>query len=169
MEEILADVFMRVQDVFEHGDRKNAMRFLLELAIESVPSESGSIYRSELSTRHMFFMAATGPKAEQLLEMNPRIPVGTGLAGFTVEEGVAIAIGDAHRDPRFCRSISEKLGYECRSMITVPMQLEGQVMGAIQLINRKDGTSFTEADMSILSYLAHEAAEYLRRRGDATV
>jgi GAF domain-containing protein len=160
---------MRVQEVFDFADRKGAMGFLLDLAMEKVPCESGSVYRADISSRDMSFAAARGPKADELLAMDPRIPVGTGLAGFTVEEGVALAISDAHRDPRFFKTISEKLGYECRSIITVPVQLEGQVMGAIQLINRKSGTTFGEADLSILNYLAHEAGEYLRRTGDVTV
>ena len=104
-----------------------------------IPSESGSAYRADISAHTIRFAAARGPKADDLMRMDLTIPVGTGLVGVTVEEGVGIALSDVQRDPRFFRAISEKLGYQTRSVITVPVQLEGQVMGALQLINRTAG------------------------------
>ncbi len=53
-------------------------------------------------------------------------------------------------------------------MITVPIQREGQVMGALQLINRREGSTFSEPDLAILDYLGRECAEYLRATGEVT-
>ena len=169
VEEILADLFERSSEIFEASDSATALSFVLDLAMEKIPSDSGSIYRADISAHELTFAAARGPKADELLRMKVKVPVGTGLAGVCVQEGVGIAISDAHRDPRFCKEISDKLGYETRSVVTVPIQLQGQVMGAVQLINRKKGSSFSEDDLSVLAYLAHEAAEYLQRTGEVTL
>ncbi len=169
IEEVLADLFERSSQIFEAADARAAMAFILDLAMEKIPSDSGSIYRANISAHELTFAAARGPKADELLRLQVKIPVGTGLAGVCVQEGVGIAISDAHRDPRFSKAISDKLGYETRSVVTVPIQLQGQVMGAVQLINRKKGSAFSEDDLSVLAYLAHEAAEYLQQTGEVTL
>jgi GAF domain-containing protein len=169
VEEILADLFERTAEIFDLQDERAALGRILELAMEKIPSESGSVYRANISTRIITFAAAQGPKADELLRLGLKLPVGTGLVGVCVQEGVGIAISDAHRDPRFFKAISEKLGYETRSVVTVPIQLEGQVMGALQLINRKAGATFSEDDLSVLAYLAHQAAQYLHRTGRVTL
>ena len=81
---------------------------------------------------------------------------------------MGLAISDADQDPRFFRAVSDRLGYETRSVITVPIQREGQVMGALQLINRREGSTFSEPDLAILDYLGRECAEYLRATGEVT-
>ncbi|RMG14403.1 MAG: GAF domain-containing protein, partial [Deltaproteobacteria bacterium] len=169
IEDTLADLFMAVEDAYAKPTLKEAFGYLLDLAMEKVPCESGSIYRADISARHIAFVDARGPKADELLRLDPKIPIGRGLVGVTVQEGVAIAISDAHKDPRFLKAISDRIGYEVRSVMTVPIQLEGQVMGAIQVINRQGGTAFDEKDLAVVDYLAHGAAEYLRRSGVVTV
>ncbi|MDF1563548.1 MAG: GAF domain-containing protein, partial [Deltaproteobacteria bacterium] len=169
IEEVLADLFQRTSEIFDATDARSALAFVLDLAMEKIPSDSGSVYRANISAHELTFAAARGPKADELLRLDIRVPVGTGLAGVCVQEGVGIAISDAHRDPRFFQAVSDKLGYEVKSVITVPIQHQGQVMGAVQLINRKKGTSFSVDDLSVLNYLAREAADYLVRTGEVTV
>lgn len=169
IEDILADLFEEVQGIFDQPNAKKAFGFTLDLAMKHVPSESGSAYRADISAHVLQFAAVRGPKADELMRMNPKVPVGSGLVGVSVQEGVSIAISDADKDPRFFRSISEKLGYECKSVLTVPIQFKFQVMGALQLINKTGGGAFDESDLAVMNYLAHEAGEYLRRSGEVTV
>jgi len=169
IEEILTDLFERSQEIAASKSVEAAMTLVLKLAMEKVPSESGSVYRADISARTLSFSAALGPKAADLLKMGIKLPVGVGLAGVAVQEGVGIAISDVDRDPRFFKAISDRLGYATKSVVTVPVQQQGQVMGAIQLINRKQGSTFSEDDLSILAYLAHQAAAYLQASGAVTL
>ena len=167
-DEVLAELFERVQRIYDAKDADAALGFVLDLAMEKVPAESGSAYRADISSRMVRFVAARGPKADELMRLGPAVPVGTGLVGVSVEQGVGLAISDADQDPRFFRAVSDRLGYETRSVITVPIQREGQVMGALQLINRREGSTFSEPDLAILDYLGRECAEYLRATGEVT-
>jgi GAF domain-containing protein len=44
------------------------------------------------------------------------------------------------------------------------MQMEGRVVGALELINKKGGDVFSEQDLNIANFVAHQLAEYLARQ-----
>ena len=58
-------------------------------------------------------------------------------------------------------SISEKIGYECRTMMCSPLYKDGRLWGAIQLINRVGGHTYLPHEVDVLNYLAHEGAQLL--------
>jgi len=84
--------------------------------------------------------------------------VGQGIVGFCAQVGVSLAVSDVQKDPHFMASISEKIGYECRTMICSPLYKDGRLWGAVQLINRGGGTMFLPEELDVLNYLAHEGA-----------
>ena len=91
--------------------------------------------------------------------------VGVGIVGFCVQQDVCLAVSDAEKDPRFHRAISEAVGYRTRSVLCAPIARRGQVLGALEVLNRRDGTPFGPRDLAVVSYLAHQAAEHLARTG----
>ncbi len=93
-----------MQRIYDAKDADAALGFVLDLAMEKVPAESGSAYRADISSRMVRFVAARRPKADELMRLGPAVPVGTGLVGVSVEQGVGLAISDADQDPRFFRA-----------------------------------------------------------------
>jgi adenylate cyclase len=160
VEEVLIELFDKTPAIFQKK-RDDALYFLLDLAMEKIPSDSGSIYLADLNRRDLGFAVARGPKARELLDLKLRVPMGRGFVGFCAQEGVAVAISDAQRDPRFFKDVSARLGYETKSVLTTPIIAGGRTLGAVQLLNKQGSTSFTHAEVSILHYLAHQAALYL--------
>ena len=166
IEDALADLFERTPELFEKS-RDEALYLLLDLAMEKVPVESGTVYVADLNRHDLGFVAVRGPKAAELLALKLRVPMGKGFVGFCAQEGVAIAISDAQRDKRFFREISDRIGYETHSILTTPIILHGRTLGAIQLINKKGSSSFTQGELSVLHYLAHQGALLLEAREEA--
>ena len=160
LEDVLVELFERAPAVFDRPAAE-ALYYLLDLALEKIPADSGSVYVADLNRRDLRFAAARGPKSRELLELDLRVPMGRGFVGFCAQEGVAVAISDAQRDRRFFKDISERLGYETRSVLTTPISANGRTLGALQLINKKGSSSFTPAELSVLQYVAHQAARYL--------
>ena len=165
-EEVYAELFERVQEA-ESMDRPAALYFFLDLALSKISAESGSVLVAPLGASVLRFAAARGPKSEELLKLNPKVPLGKGIAGFCTQESVALAISDAQRDKRFLRQISEKVGYETRSMICAPLAAEGKTYGCLQIINKNGNAHFEDSELAILSYVAHQAAKYLESHGGA--
>ena len=84
--------------------------------------------------------------------------IGTGIAGTVVATGEPVVLHDAYADPRFDRSADEKTGYRTRSMLCVPIRnRDRKIVGALQLLNKNDGT-FGQSDLDFLSSISEHMA-----------
>lgn len=159
--DFLEEVFELTQEVDSKSNQAEALLYMLDLAMDRIQTESGSVLLADINQYDLVFGATRGPKAEEVKKF--RIKMGQGIVGFCAEEGVGLAVSDVNRDPRFYAAVSEKIGYPTRSILCVPMQVEGQVVGAMELINRKETDSFSERDLNIVNFIAHHLAEYINR------
>jgi GAF domain-containing protein len=158
-EELLAELFLRAPHVREKHTPADGLGYLLDLAMEKVHCEAGSVFLAA-NEGQLTFAVARGPKAADILKLAPKIPMGAGVVGFCVQEAVAVAVSDAEKDPRFHKAISEAVRYPTRSILCAPLTQAGRVFGAIELMNKQEG-AFDEGDLAVLSYLAHQAAAFL--------
>jgi hypothetical protein len=162
IEEVLSDLFERTQDAFGLG-RDEGLGYLLDLALEKIPAESGSVFVADFASNDLALADARGPKARELKRMNLRMPVGVGIVGFCAQEAVSLAISDTQKDARFYKNVSEKLGYDTRSILCAPMVSGGRTFGCLEVINKKGTSHFTDSELAILAYVAHQGATYLEQ------
>lgn len=163
-EDLLAEVFMRVVEIDKLGTPEDAAKFVLDLALEKIPCEAGSVLKADGATGDLSFLQAHGPKARELMSGKIVIPAGTGIAGFCSAEGVSVAVSDVEKDPRFYAAVGERVGFQTRSMLCSPMMTHGRSFGCVQLINRKGGPQFQEYEVGLLAYLAHQAALFMNSK-----
>ncbi len=163
-EDILADIFLRVVDLSSKKEIEEAMEFVLDLIMEKVPCEAGSVLRADGATGDLTFVAARGPKAREILKANIVVPAGTGIAGFCASEGVSVAVSDVEKDPRFYAEVGARIGFSTRSMLCAPMMTHGRSFGCVQVLNRKGGPQFLEHEVGVMAYLAHQAALFLNQK-----
>jgi hypothetical protein len=161
LEDVLSEVFERVREVYGMSGPDNALYFLLDLALEKIPAESGSVFRADPATGNLTFWAARGPKAKDLLDARIVVPAGSGIVGFCATEGVSVALSDVMKDPRYFAAVSNRVNYETKSVLCSPMMTHGRTFGAMQIINKRDGAVFAEHEVGLLSYVAHQGALYL--------
>ena len=162
-EEVLEEVFLRVASLHASRTREEGLRFLLDLAMEKIKCESGSVFLSQLGSGDLSFAVARGPKAAEILRLGLKVPMGVGIVGFCALENVCLAVSDVEKDPRFYRAISQALGYSTRSLLCAPIASRGRVHGALELVNKLGERPFDQADLAILSYLSFQAGEFLDR------
>jgi Nif-specific regulatory protein len=72
--------------------------------------------------------------------------------------GEPLLIGDVNLDKRWCRSISDQLGFKTKSIACVPLKISGNVIGVVEFINKGDGGVFQETDLELISVFADLAA-----------
>ncbi|GAB3909385.1 hypothetical protein GCM10028803_46870 [Larkinella knui] len=103
--------------------------------------------------------AAHGPKNPRSFEiLEPiEIPIGQGIVGSVVMTGQAERIGDTSKDPRYI--CDDEMRY---SEITVPIILEGKVMGIIDA-EHPEKNFFQPRHLHILSSIAKLCAQKIRR------
>ena len=87
-----------------------------------------------------------------------RLPPGKGIAGCVAEEGSPRFIHDAQSDPRLMREIDERSGFTTRSIVCVPLNIHGKVLGVIEIVNVEDMDGFRSRKLPILTILADYAA-----------
>jgi signal transduction histidine kinase len=84
-----------------------------------------------------------------------RLPLGQGVAGDVVATGELASIADAYQDPRFHREFDRLSGFRTRSILCAPVfGKAGEVLGAVQALNRVDGQPFDAEDGQALQAVA---------------
>jgi serine phosphatase RsbU (regulator of sigma subunit) len=93
-----------------------------------------------------------------------RIPFGVGIAGAAAQTRQVINLPDAYQDSRFNSAIDRASGLRTKSLLAVPVLCEGdQLMGVVEVMNKKDGGAFTEEDERFLEAICGDFSIALRR------
>jgi signal transduction histidine kinase len=125
-------------------------------AVDVLGAEAGSLYLVDDETGEYVFRVAVGPVGQNLVGM--RIQPGRGFVGEAIERGRAVIVHDVQNDSRWFKGTDDQTGFDTRSLITVPLRLKDKAVGAIQLLNKRDGSRFAEDDQNLLTALAAPAA-----------
>jgi sigma-B regulation protein RsbU (phosphoserine phosphatase) len=87
-----------------------------------------------------------------------KLTVGQGVVGRTVSDNATQIVRDAQNDPRVHQSVDAETGFITRSILCAPLRTAQGVIGALEIINRRDGGLFDEDDADILRLIAAPAA-----------
>ena len=97
-----------------------------------------------------------------------RIPRGLGIVGACIEQNEPIIINDAQSDTRLFSRIDNQSGYQTHSIACVPLTGNGQVIGAVQLLNKPGGFSVEDTDLlRLMAIYASSAIQSERLRQEA--
>jgi len=99
-----------------------------------------------------------------------RIPLSSGIAGAAAVSGRPVRVDDAYADPRFNRAVDAETGYRTRSVLCLPLQdRNGTVFAVTQLLNRRDGKPFDEADTRRYAEFAASLSVLLESRARGSI
>jgi DNA-binding response OmpR family regulator len=87
--------------------------------------------------------------AEDVRE-SARPKVGEGIAGTVAQKGEPLLIKDIQQDPRFNES-SFFHRYTTRSLMSVPVKVNGKTVGVLNANNKREGGVFDEYDMALFT------------------
>ena len=134
---------------------------VLEMALETAEQvcrvETSSIWELDEETQELFFRVVRGRAAGEI--RNLRVPVGQGIVGSVAETGVAEVVDDVSADGRWH---GDAKGFRTRSILTVPLTVQGNVIGVLQLLNPVGRERFTEGDLRRMKLFAGVLAPALQ-------
>jgi len=130
---------------------EEALRVSLGMVVKSVGAEAGTIwfYNKKGDGRIYPSFWIGGADLTGL-----SLAAGEGIAGAVVEEGKTTVVKDCQKDKRWAGRFDKKTGFVTRSMICVPLINKYEVIGCIQIINKKDGSLYDDADVELAETLA---------------
>jgi len=152
----------RLQRIIEVSRLLNStlsLRPLLSEIVRAVcdltDAETGSVLLVDRRTGELRFEATTHPDGHAIYQM--AVPMDS-IAGWVFQHNEPVVVTDARKDPRFYAQVDRETGWETRSLMAVPMAVRGKVIGVLEVVNRRNGETFTPDDLETLRILADQAA-----------
>ena len=136
-------------------DIRRLLQFIIDTAADLVDSEAASIMLVDENTHDLRFAAATGSDPDELAPIP--VPLEGSIAGTIVREDRGLIINQVTGDPRHFRQVGERVRFQTRSLIGVPMRIRDRVTGVLEAVNKRGG-DFSENDLQTLSIIASQAA-----------
>jgi len=118
--------------------------------------ESSSILLVDRGLKQLNFAVLSKDEEGDLLK-DASLRMGEGIAGTVWQNGIPILINDAQNDPRFSDRADKMVKNTTRSIIAVPLTVNGEIIGVIEAINKLDG-GFSIFDMQVLQFVSTQSA-----------
>jgi DNA-binding response OmpR family regulator/putative methionine-R-sulfoxide reductase with GAF domain len=121
---------------------------VIELTIKQVHDswriEASSLWLLDEATQTLRVLTNVGTAVEELEKLE--LTVKQGIVGEVVRSGQLIYTNDVASYKNHYQQADEKTGFNTHSLLCVPLVFRGKVVGALQLLNKKDG-DFDEGDL----------------------
>jgi putative nucleotidyltransferase with HDIG domain len=128
---------------------------VLEKAIEVVEAEAGTLWLVE-DDGFLVPVVARGPKADALKGL--RLEPGEGMAGQVVADNKPRLVEDVRRDPAWAKRFDQATGFATVSLLCIPLRARREVIGCLQLVNKRGQRQFSPYDQEIAMAFAGQAA-----------
>ncbi len=132
---------LNIQDTLDHAVSQIA---------DLMQAEAASIFLVDQRLEMLVCRASHGPVDVRGL----KIPLNKGVIGRALETQSPQLVQDTANDPDFIGHVDEKTGFSTRTLVCTPLQLAHGVIGAIQVLNKRDGGLFVDADALALKMLS---------------
>lgn len=143
------------------GDLKNLLQYILSKAIEVTFAEKGSLMLYDMEADQLNIRVLAGMKDTAFQEKVNNNEVacrsfkpGEGIAGRVYVSAKPLVVNDIKDDDIF---IDSEKSY-VRSIACIPMVVYNDVIGVINVTNKRHGKAFTEEDVEMLKAVADQAA-----------
>lgn len=141
---------------------EDALRTSLGEVVKAVGAEAGTIWFYNSAGDQRIYPSFTIGGTD-LTGMS--LAAGEGIAGTVVQKGKTTVVKDCQSDERWAGRFDKATGFVTRSMVCVPLINKYEVIGCIQIINKKDGSLYDDADVELCENLAMLTAIAVDEKG----
>ena len=127
---------------------------IVHAACEVSDAEEASILMYDPNKKTLYFQAATNLDSQ--LKRGLAVPLEKSIAGWIVSHQKAIIVDNPQKDQRHFGYIGEITNIECNSLLGIPLLSKGNIIGVLEVINKKTG-DFTKEDQDVLLALGAQA------------
>lgn len=135
---------------------KPLLQKIMHSAVEMLDCEAGSLFMVDEQTAELVFEVTVGPVAADLA--GQRLPQGTGVVGKVVATGQPVITNQAASSAAWYAEPDRKTGFITRDLLAVPLKVKDQVIGVLEVINKRNGLPFSLEDQELLTAFTGQAS-----------
>jgi two-component system NtrC family sensor kinase len=156
-QERILDALFRVNRLIASvGDVNRLLEEIMREGREVARAEASSLMLYDEQENDLYFKVALGEKGEAVKTI--RLKLGEGIAGSAARERRTIVVNDVSKDPRHFKVADEKSQFTTRNLIATPMVRGDNLVGVLEVLNKKENEDFDEQDVLTLEFFADQAA-----------
>lgn len=134
-------------------ERDEVLKHTMDMIQTMMNVEAGSLLLLEGDQLAFKITFNIDPAIDVTLTRDFRINLGEGIAGYCAASGEAVLATDINNSRHFRRDLDLTTGFCTRSVLCVPLISRGQVLGVIEIINKRTG-DFNDDDLHLLQSIA---------------
>jgi response regulator RpfG family c-di-GMP phosphodiesterase len=161
---VARDNITRLELLYEVNKKAESSTTCLQDMLEQVIVMSKHVLNAEAALvilfrdygHELYFETTTGPVGKSLRQetMNGQY----GIAGQVMHTNRPLIVNDVSRSTNFHQTIDEAIGFSTKSLICAPLSIKRNMLGVIEVLNKRDGGVFDEQDEKAVTSIATTAA-----------
>jgi len=141
-------------------DLESFLQTVISEASEMTDSELASILEYDEGAKELRFLAMQWFDRDLLRPMG--VPLDGSAAGWVYRKGQSLIIQDTKVDQRHFKTVDRVTKHTTHSLAAVPLIVNGEAIGVLEALNKKDDAHYTEEDLTILETLGAIAAQAMQ-------
>ena len=149
-------------------DSEQLPGLIVDTAARMMQARASSLLLVDEDSQTLRFEVTTGPKRHEVKKHE--VKIGQGIAGHVAKTGEPLLVKDVTKDKRWYKSISDDIEFKTKSIACSPLKIDADIIGVLQIIDRKDGQPFDNRDLEVLNVFANVCSEAIHnaRKVDKT-
>ncbi|MDA3916004.1 MAG: sigma-54-dependent Fis family transcriptional regulator [Deltaproteobacteria bacterium] len=126
---------------------------IVNTAARMMQARASSLLLVDEDGQTLKFEITTGPKKNEIKKHE--LKIGQGIAGHVAKTGEPLIVKDVSKDKRWYKTISDDIAFKTKSIACSPLKISEDIIGVLQIIDRKDGQPFDDNDLNVLNVFAN--------------
>jgi len=138
------------------SDLERLLKLIIKESKKVVGAQASSLLLYDREKDELYFEVALGKKGKEVKEI--RLKASEGVAGAVVRNKKSMNVSDVRKTKLWNDSADKTSGFKTHSLLAVPMIRKNNLVGVIEVLNKKGATHFSNEDVRIMEILAEQAA-----------
>jgi signal transduction histidine kinase/HD-GYP domain-containing protein (c-di-GMP phosphodiesterase class II) len=145
--------------IAERADLRELFEAGVEMVAAMMEAEICSLMLVHPEHGDLFVVASVGLEGQDVADR--RVPLRAGVAGTVAAWGKPVRVENIETDRRFRRLNHPQ--YSTKSLLCVPMHVDGEVLGVVNVSNKRSKEPFSEDDLAVLVALVERVGGVVER------
>jgi serine phosphatase RsbU (regulator of sigma subunit) len=136
------------------------LEIITEGACQALECERASLFLYDEKRRELYTRVTTDLEIREI-----RMSIDAGFNGWVGRNKRALNVSDPANDERWNAAIDRQTGFQTRAVLAAPLisPRDERLLGTLELLNKKNGQAFDQADENLLMAFAAHAAVSVER------